>query len=181
LLIGLLLLRTTLLPVIPLIWDFNISFSLLVESSIANKETIFCLFKTLSLKVEPFMSFPLGKSEVLGRAFSDADFLSVHVPLTDRTRSMLGQKELLAMPKGSYLINTARAVVVEHDALVSALQSGHLGGAAFDVHYTEPVNTNEVLRNFDNFLATPHVGGASRLNVLRDIQDVLQNCNRFYP
>lgn len=112
---------------------------------------------------------------------SDADFLSVHVPLTDRTRSMLGQQELLAMPKGSYLVNTARAAVVEHDALVSALQSGHLGGAAFDVHYTEPVNTNEVLRKFDNFLATPHVGGASRLNVLRDIQDVLQNCNRFYP
>jgi len=112
---------------------------------------------------------------------SDADFLSVHVPLTDRTRSMLGQQELLAMPKGSYLINTARAAVVEHDALVSALQSGHLGGAAFDVHYTEPVNTIEVLRKFDNFLATPHVGGASRLNVLRDIQDVLQNCNRFYP
>ena len=114
--------------------------------------------------------------ELLARA----DFLSVHVPMTDKTKGMMGHDQLSAMPRGSYLINTARAAIVDHDALVQALQSGHLAGAGFDVHYSEPVEAGEVLRTFPQFLATPHVGGASRLNVLKDIQDVLQNCQTFY-
>ena len=114
--------------------------------------------------------------ELLARA----DFLSVHVPMTDKTKGMMGHDQLSAMPRGSYLINTARAAIVDHDALVQALQSGHLAGAGFDVHYSEPVEAGEVLRTFPQFLATPHVGGASRLNVLNDIQDVLQICQTFY-
>lgn len=116
----------------------------------------------------------------LAELLSSADFLSIHVPMTEKTRNMIAHEELAAMPKGSFLINTARAAIVDHDALVNALQSEHLAGAAFDVHYTEPVQANEVLRTFNNFLATPHIGGASRLNVLKDIQEVLQNCQASY-
>lgn len=105
-----------------------------------------------------------------------SEFLSLHVPLTESTRAMVGHTELMRMPKGSFLINTARAAIVEHDALVQALQCEHIAGAAFDVHYSEPVESDEVLLSLPNFLATPHVGGASRMNVLMDIKTLLQNC-----
>jgi D-3-phosphoglycerate dehydrogenase len=105
-----------------------------------------------------------------------SEFLSLHVPLTESTRAMVGHAELMRMPKGSFLINTARAAIVEHDALVQALQCEHIAGAAFDVHYSEPVESDEVLLSLPNFLATPHVGGASRMNVLMDIKTLLQNC-----
>lgn len=109
-----------------------------------------------------------------------SEFLSIHVPMSEKTQGMISHSELLSMPKGAYLINTARAAIVDHDALVKVLTNGHLAGAAFDVHYTEPVKADEILRTLPNFLATPHVGGASRLNVLRDIQDVLRNCQSVY-
>ncbi len=146
--------------------------------------------KVFGMNILCHKSKPLTKSEEalfgvqcvsLNELLAQADFLSIHVPLTEHTRGLLGSDQLMRMPKGSFLINTARATVVDHDALVHALQSDHLAGAAFDVHYTEPVQEAEVLRKLPNFLATPHVGGASRMNVLMDIKDMLHNCKPQNP
>jgi len=115
----------------------------------------------------------------LNELLERSEFLSIHVPLNEGTFDLIGEAQLMRMPKGSFLINTARATIVNHDALVKALQCQHIAGAAFDVHYSEPVKSDEILRRFPNFLATPHVGGASRMNVLIDIKTLLQNCMPF--
>jgi phosphoglycerate dehydrogenase-like enzyme len=77
------------------------------------------------------------------------------------------------MPKGAYLINTSRAEIVDHDALVNVLASNHLAGAGCDVHYSEPTHTDEPLLQFPQMISTPHLGGASRMNGLMDAQNLL--------
>ena len=97
----------------------------------------------------------------LDELLRDADVVTVHVPLTPRTRPLIGRAELAAMKPGAFLINTARGGVVDEDALCDALAAGALGGAASDVFADEPTRNTRLL-GFDNFLATPHVGGNSR-------------------
>lgn len=95
----------------------------------------------------------------------DADVLSIHVPLNPETVNLIGVNELETMPYGSYLVNTARGAVLDEAALLSALQSGHLAGAALDVlssertHGTSPLI--EYARRHSNLLITPHIGGAT--------------------
>jgi len=95
-----------------------------------------------------------------------SDVVSLHVPETPQTKEMIGEAELARMKPGSILINAARGTVVDIDALVGALSSGHLAGAAIDVFPTEPKsNADEFispLREFDNVLLTPHVGGSTQ-------------------
>jgi D-3-phosphoglycerate dehydrogenase len=70
-------------------------------------------------------------------------------------------------------VNTSRAEIVEHAALVAALQSGRLGAAAFDVLYQEPAREDEPLLRLDNVILTPHLGGASRRHGLEDACEIL--------
>jgi D-3-phosphoglycerate dehydrogenase len=77
------------------------------------------------------------------------------------------------MRPGAYLINTARADIVDHDALVDALQSGHLAGAGCDVQYGEPTPDTDPLLAMANVILTPHLGGASRMNGLMDAEAML--------
>jgi phosphoglycerate dehydrogenase-like enzyme len=106
--------------------------------------------------------------------FAAADFLSVHIPLSDATRDLVNQATLARMQRGAYLINTSRAEIVNHQALVAALQSGQLGGAGLDVLYQEPAQESEPLLALDNVVLTPHLGGASRRNSLADMRDMLR-------
>lgn len=105
--------------------------------------------------------------------FVQSDFLSVHVPYSEETKNLVGGNELNKMKKGSFLINTSRANIVNHDALVTALDRNHLAGAGCDVHYTEPVESSEPLLQHKNVILTPHLGGASRMNGLLDAQTML--------
>ena len=88
-----------------------------------------------------------------------ADVISLHCPLTDTTRGLFNADTLSRMKAGSILINTARGALVDAAALVDALQSGHLAGAAIDVLAEEPpVNGNPLLDYAgDNLLITPHI------------------------
>ncbi len=88
-------------------------------------------------------------------------FLSVHLPLNAKTRGMLATAELAAMRQGAILINTARGPVVDTDALVAALASGHLGGAGLDVFDDEP-HVDRRLLQLENAVLLPHIGSASR-------------------
>ena len=102
---------------------------------------------------------------------SQADIVSLHVPLNDHTRGMLGEKELGYMKPGAYLINTARADVVDAAALLACLQAGKIAGAALDVFSREPIGQDDPLAQLPNVLCTPHLGGATR--------DVVENQSRI--
>lgn len=102
---------------------------------------------------------PAPLSEVLKRA----DVLSVHVPKTSETSALIGESEIAAMSPGAVLINTARGGVVDERALVDALRSEHLGGAALDVFETEPLDAGAARRFNDvpNLVLTPHIAGVT--------------------
>ena len=107
--------------------------------------------------------------------FANSDVVSVHVPLEAATRGLVGAAELENIKPGAWLINTSRADIVDHDALLAALQSGRLGAAAADVHYQEPVAEDEPLLAFENFLMTPHFAGGPRQMLLGDMEEITLN------
>jgi len=96
----------------------------------------------------------------LPEALREADFVSLHVPLTAETRHMIGRQELAMMKPTAYLINTARGAVVDEKALVEALRSGKIAGAGLDVYENEPVLANG-LAELENVVCVPHLGSAT--------------------
>jgi phosphoglycerate dehydrogenase-like enzyme len=93
--------------------------------------------------------------------FSTSDFLSIHVRLSERTLRLVGAAELAQMKPTSRLINTSRGPVVDEAALLAALRSRRLAGAAIDVYDQEPLNIAHPFRSLPNVLATPHIGYVS--------------------
>lgn len=98
----------------------------------------------------------------LDDVLAEADVISLHVPLVDGTRAMIGAAQLQRMKKGAVLINTARGGIVDEAALAAALTSGHLGGAACDVFDTEPLPTGSPLAGAPNLILTPHIAGLTQ-------------------
>ena len=96
----------------------------------------------------------------LDRLLSEADVVTLHVPLDDSTRGMIGAPQMARMQKGACLINAARGGLVDEAALMDALSSGHLDGAACDVFQREP-DANPDLLALPAFLGTPHIGGST--------------------
>lgn len=92
----------------------------------------------------------------LDKVVSSADFLSIHVPSVPSTAKIIGRHEIESMKKGAFLINTARGEVVDNDALVEALESGHLAGAAVDVFVGEIPAADNKLLHMKNVIVTPH-------------------------
>ena len=89
------------------------------------------------------------------------DVLSVHVPLTESTRGLIGAEQIARMKRSAILVNAARGGVVDEDALAAALQAGQLAGAALDVYATEPLPADHPLRALSNTVLTPHLGAAT--------------------
>ena len=94
--------------------------------------------------------------------FREADVLTVHLKLGERTRGLVGARELALMKPSAYLVNTSRGPIVDEAALVAALRTGRLAGAGLDVFDTEPLPADHPFRTLPNVLATPHVGYVSR-------------------
>ena len=90
----------------------------------------------------------------------EADFVSLHVPLTDCTRHMIGKKELEAMKESAYIINTARGSVIDEQALIAALKEKKIAGAGLDVFENEPHVPKELIA-MENIVIAPHVGSAT--------------------
>ncbi|TRO54173.1 D-glycerate dehydrogenase [Candidatus Bathyarchaeota archaeon] len=91
----------------------------------------------------------------------EADYVSVHVPLTKETHHLISEKELKAMKPTAYLINTSRGPVVDEKALYNALKNRTIAGAALDVHEKEPVDLDDPLLTLDNVIMTPHIASAT--------------------
>ena len=97
--------------------------------------------------------------ECLSETISNADYVSIHTPLTDDTLGMIGMQEFNSMKSSAFLINVARAAIVDGDALYTALSNRKIAGAAFDVFWEEPADPNDRLLKLDNFILTPHIAG----------------------
>ncbi len=104
--------------------------------------------------------------QALPQLLEEADFVTLHVPLTSATYHLIGEKELKLMKKEAYLINTSRGEVVDEKALVRALQEGWIAGAALDVFEKEPQIEKELLE-LPNVVLTPHIGSASKTTRVR--------------
>jgi D-3-phosphoglycerate dehydrogenase len=89
------------------------------------------------------------------------DFLTVHTPLTDETRNLIGAREIALMRKGARLINCARGGIVNEEALAEGLRSGHIAGAALDVFVQEPPPVDHPLLKMANVVLTPHLGAST--------------------
>jgi D-3-phosphoglycerate dehydrogenase len=96
----------------------------------------------------------------LDELLARADFITLHVPLTDKTRNILGRENLAKARKGVRIINCARGGLIDEAALKDALDAGHVAGAALDVFETEPASEN-VLFNHPNVVCTPHLGAST--------------------
>ena len=90
--------------------------------------------------------------------FRQADIVTLHLVLGERSRGVVGAAEIAAMKPGALLVNTARAGLLDQDALIAALHSGHLGGAALDVHDVEPLPQTHPLLSAPRTILTPHLG-----------------------
>ncbi len=111
---------------------------------------------------KPELEAELGLSFMpLDKLLREADFVSLHTPLTSETRRFIGARELALMKPSALLVNTARGGVVDQDALVDALRAGTIGGAALDVTDPEPLTLDHPLYGFDNVVITPHIASAS--------------------
>ena len=121
----------------------------------------------------------VGGSEILSESISRADYVSLHTPLTDETKNMIGAKELALMKKSAYLLNVARAAIVNREALYLALSNSKIAGAAFDVFWEEPPDPNDKLLKLNNFLLTPHIAGWTADSVDAIVRIIATNIERF--
>jgi phosphoglycerate dehydrogenase-like enzyme len=115
------------------------------------------------LAFDPFIASPPHGIEpvALDELLARSDVVSIHCPLTSETRGLIGQRELGLMRNDAILVNTARAAVVDETALLAALRSRSIAGAALDVFWEEPLAPDHPIRELDNVTITPHVAGAA--------------------
>ena len=116
----------------------------------------------------------VDRSPTLAGLLRRSQVLSLHVPLNAETTGMIGAKELALLPEGALLVNTARGELLDEEALVSALESGHLAGSALDVVSHERDQESRTkshllayARHHDNLLITPHVAGGTHESMAR--------------
>lgn len=102
-----------------------------------------------------------GDRDDLASLLAEADFVSVHTPLTNETRGLIGEAQLRAMKPTAYLVNTARGPIVDSGALERALREGWIAGAALDVTDPEPLPGDHPLLGAPNLLVVPHLGSAT--------------------
>jgi phosphoglycerate dehydrogenase-like enzyme len=104
----------------------------------------------------------------LDELMTDADFVSIHCPLNDATRNLIGARELARMKPGAYLLNTARGGIVDEDALYAVLAEKRIAGAALDVFVGEPIVSPHRFGRLENVILAPHSIGWTH-ELFRDI------------
>jgi D-3-phosphoglycerate dehydrogenase len=108
-----------------------------------------------------FQALRVARAATLEEVLEQSDVVTVHTPLTDETRGMIGQKELALLGAGGILVNLARGGIVDEEALVDALSANAIAGAVVDVFEREPLPSSHPLRGCANVVLTPHIGAAT--------------------
>jgi phosphoglycerate dehydrogenase-like enzyme len=108
-----------------------------------------------------------------------SDFVAICAPETPETRGLFDAPALGRMKRGAYLINIGRGKIVRLDALVAALESGHLAGAGLDVFEVEPLPADHPLWGMENVIVTPHMAGLGPHTAARRHEILLENVRRF--
>lgn len=128
-----------------------------------------------------FEELGVRRCETLADLLTQSDILSLHCPLTDQTRGIVNAEAISLMPKGSYVINTARGGLIDEAALVAAIRSGHLSGAGLDTFAVEPPGADHPFFAEPAIVVSPHVGGVTReagarvgVDAVRGIFQILQ-------
>jgi phosphoglycerate dehydrogenase-like enzyme len=111
--------------------------------------------------------------------FRNADIVTIHLQLSDRTRGLVTAKELGLMKKTAYLVNTSRGPIVDEKALLDALNKKQIAGAGLDVFDVEPLPLDHPYRKMDNVVITPHLGYVSQQNYERYYPDILEDIRGF--
>jgi len=109
-----------------------------------------------------------------------SDFISVHLPVTPGTRGLISKDMLALMKPTSYLINTARAAVLDYDKLIDMLQKNEIMGAGLDVYPMEPLTDESPLLDLDNVVLTPHIAGCSLDPYERSYAQLTADLKRFF-
>ena len=107
--------------------------------------------------------------------FRKADIVTIHLVLSDRSRGLVGAKEIGLMKKTSYLINTSRGPIVDEKSLIAALQAKSIAGAGLDVFDVEPLPLDHPFRKLDNVVITPHLGYVSEQNFRKYFPDIVED------
>jgi phosphoglycerate dehydrogenase-like enzyme len=120
-------------------------------------------------------------AEYVGRddLFRRADFLSIHVQLSERTRGLVGAKEIALMKPSAFLINTSRGPIVDEAALLKALRENQIAGAGLDVFDTEPLPIDHPLRTLNNVVLTPHLGYVTAQNYRAFFAGIVDDIRAF--
>jgi phosphoglycerate dehydrogenase-like enzyme len=114
----------------------------------------------------------------LATLLAESDWVLPQLPTLPSTRDLIGRAEFAQMKRGAFLVNVANAPVVNRDALIEALRSGPIAGAAFDIHYKEPLPEDDELLTFDNLILTPRMAGSPRFNGLNDFEELITGLAR---
>jgi D-3-phosphoglycerate dehydrogenase len=117
--------------------------------------------KGLGMTVISYDPYVADATHSLEDLLAQSDIVSMHAPVLDSTRGMIGAEQFAAMKPGAFYINAARAALHDTDAMVAALQSGHLGGAGLDHFDHEWLDPKSELAALQNVVLTPHIGGAT--------------------
>ena len=135
------------------------------------------------LAYDPFLSAQVAEDigvEVaeLNKVLQEADYITVHTPLTDETRHMISDKEFGLMKKNVRIVNCARGGIIDEVALVKAVKEGKVAGAAMDVFENEPLTADNELLKLDNIITTPHLGASTeeaQINVAIEVAEIVRD------
>jgi D-3-phosphoglycerate dehydrogenase len=128
---------------------------------------------------EDMASLGVEKAE-LPDLLSVSDIVSIHTSLTDSSKGLLGKKQLSLMRPKSYLVNTARAEVIDKDALYHALKEGAIAGAALDVFWEEPIKAGDPFLELENVVVTPHISGTLKESLLKSFARLNRRMEPYY-
>ena len=117
----------------------------------------------------------VGRFHVFDELLGWADIVTLHCPLTEETDRMIDAAALARMRKGTFLVNAGRGPLVDDVALVAALESGHLAGAALDTFVVEPPDPDHPLWKQKNVIFTPHIGGSTLQSLERVAVQAVEN------
>ncbi|OYD16196.1 3-phosphoglycerate dehydrogenase [candidate division WOR-3 bacterium JGI_Cruoil_03_44_89] len=132
--------------------------------------------KALGMKViayDPYVEVEGVDMVGLDELLRDSDYISVHTPLTDKTKHLIGRNELKKMKKGAILVNCARGGIVDENALIEALREGEIAGVGLDVYEVEPPKVSELM-GFSNVTFTPHIGASTKQAQERIAEEVVK-------